>query len=80
MLPTVLRRRALGDSMERIQPDLIIQAQGIQPSVASSYRALAEHKKAQAYPEAAQADITALHQRSATTPTSACGATTPQGP
>ncbi|WPO73175.1 MULTISPECIES: hypothetical protein [unclassified Streptomyces] len=63
--------------MERIQPDLIIptgKRKGHSPSVASIYRALAEHKKAQAYPEAveaAQADFTALRQRSATSPTSA---------
>jgi hypothetical protein len=66
MLHTVLRRRALGESVERIQPDLIIptgKRKGHNsPSVASIYRALAEHKKAQAYPEAveaAQADFTA---------------------
>jgi hypothetical protein len=77
MLHTVLRRRALGEPVERIQPDLIIptgERKGHSPSVASIYCALAEHEKAQAYPEAveaAQADFTALRQRSATTPTSA---------
>ncbi|MFF3691639.1 hypothetical protein [Streptomyces sp. NPDC002187] len=77
MLHTVLRRRTLGESVERIQPDLIIptgKRKGHSPSVASIYRALAEHEKAQTYPEAveaAQADFTALRQRSATTPTSA---------
>ncbi|WP_242438732.1 hypothetical protein [Streptomyces sp. CB00455] len=46
---------------------------GQSPSVASVYRALAEHHKAQAYPEAveaAQADFAALRQRSVTAPTS----------
>ncbi|MFI0155933.1 hypothetical protein [Streptomyces lydicus] len=76
MLHTVLRRRALGESVERIQPDLhpTGKRKGHGPSVASIYRALTEHEKAQAYPEAveaAQADFTALRQRSATTPTSA---------
>ncbi|GHB29030.1 hypothetical protein GCM10010306_021880 [Streptomyces umbrinus] len=77
MLPTVLRCRALGESVERIQLDLIIptgKREGHSPSVASSYRPLADHEKAQAYPEAveaAQAEFTALRQRSATTPISA---------
>ncbi|MFB0627023.1 hypothetical protein [Streptomyces sp. AB3(2024)] len=72
MLHTVLRRRAAGESVEQIQPDLIIptgKRKGHSPSVASIYRALAEHEKAQAYPEAvkaAQADFAALRQRSAT--------------
>ncbi|MFD6231878.1 hypothetical protein ACFWFZ_34250 [Streptomyces sp. NPDC060232] len=76
MLHTVIRRRTAGESVEHIQPDLIIptgKRKGQSPSVASVYRALAEHQKAQAYPEAveaAQADFTALRQRSATAPTS----------
>ncbi|WP_405796459.1 recombinase family protein [Streptomyces sp. NBC_01506] len=74
MLHTVLRRRAAGESVEQIQPDLIIptgKRKGHSPSVASIYRALTEHEKAQAYPEAieaAQADFAALRQRSATAP------------
>jgi hypothetical protein len=55
MLHTVLRRRAGGESVEQIQPDLIMptgKRKGQSPSVASIYRALAEHEKAQAYPEA----------------------------
>ncbi len=76
MLHTVIRRRTAGESVEQIQPDLIIptgKRKGQSPSVASIYRALAEHGKAQAYPEAveaAQADFTALRQRSATAPAS----------
>ncbi|MFF9024824.1 recombinase family protein [Streptomyces eurythermus] len=52
---TVLRRRANGESVEQIQPDLIIptgKCKGQSPSVASIYRALAEHEKRVAYPEA----------------------------
>ncbi|MFD9456686.1 recombinase family protein [Streptomyces sp. NPDC059985] len=74
MLHTVLRRRAAGESVEQIQPDLIIptgRRKGHSPSVASNYRALAEHEQARAYPEAAQADFAALRQRSTATPTSA---------
>ncbi|MCM1965302.1 recombinase family protein [Streptomyces sp. G1] len=63
MLHTVLRRKALGESVEQIQPDLIIptgKRKGQSPSI---YRALAEHEKTQAYPEAieaAHADFAAL--------------------
>jgi DNA invertase Pin-like site-specific DNA recombinase len=69
MLHTVLRRKALGESVEQIQPSLIIptgKRKGQNPSVASIYRALAEHEKTQAYPEAvetAHADFAALQQR-----------------
>jgi DNA invertase Pin-like site-specific DNA recombinase len=55
MLHTVLRRRAGGESIESIRPDLIIptgKRGGKNPSPASIYRALAEHKKHQTYPEA----------------------------
>ena len=55
MLHTVLRRQAGGESVEQIQPDLIIptgKRKGQSPSVTSIYRVLAEHEKAQAYPEA----------------------------
>ncbi|WPP33848.1 recombinase family protein [Streptomyces sp. CL7] len=66
MLHTVLRRRALGESVEQIQPDLIIptgKSKGQNPSVASVYRALAEHAEREVYPEAveqAHADFAAL--------------------
>jgi hypothetical protein len=66
MLHTVLRRRAKGESIEQIQPDLISSTgkrKGKNPSVASIYRALAEHAKREAYPEAveqAHADFAAL--------------------
>ncbi|WP_172387768.1 recombinase family protein [Streptomyces sp. MNP-20] len=66
MLHTVLRRKANGESVEQIQPDLIIPTgtrKGKSPSVASIYRALAEHEKRRAYPEAieqAHADHAAL--------------------
>ncbi|MEV1070217.1 recombinase family protein [Streptomyces sp. NPDC050263] len=69
MLHTVLRRRANGETVEDIQPDLLIptgRRRGPSPSRSSIYRALAEHGKAQAYPEAvetAHADFTALKQR-----------------
>jgi hypothetical protein len=52
MLHTVLRRRANGETVEQIQPDLIIptgKRKGRNPSVASIYRALAAYEKAQAY-------------------------------
>jgi DNA invertase Pin-like site-specific DNA recombinase len=58
MLHTVLRRKAAGETVEQIRPDLIIPAgkrKGLNPSPASIYRALAEHGKAQAYPEAIEA-------------------------
>lgn len=61
------RRRANGESVEQIQPDLIIptgKRKGQNPSVASIYRALAEHAKREAYPEAVEqthADFAALH-------------------
>ncbi len=69
MLHTVLRRRANGETVEDIQPDLIIptgRRKGQSPSLSSIYRALAEHEKTQAYPEAveaAHADFAALQQR-----------------
>ncbi|MFG3371076.1 recombinase family protein [Streptomyces sp. NPDC048156] len=58
MLYTVLRRRAGGESVEQIQPDLIISTgkrKGHNPSLSSIYRTLAEHEKRQAYPEAVEA-------------------------
>ncbi|GGW73116.1 hypothetical protein [Streptomyces xantholiticus] len=67
MLDTVLRRRAKGKSVEQIQPDLIIRTgkrKGQNPSVASIYRALAEHAHRESYPEAveqAHADFAALN-------------------
>ncbi len=66
MLHTVLRRRANGESVEQIQPGLIISTgkrRGQNPSIASIYRALADYAKAQAYPEAveqAHTDFAAL--------------------
>lgn len=66
MLHTVLRRRANGESLEDIRPDLIIptgKRKGRNPSQASIYRALNEHGKRQAYPEAvdqAHADFATL--------------------
>ncbi|MGW4641627.1 recombinase family protein [Sphaerisporangium sp. NPDC004334] len=69
MLHTVLRRRASGESVEDIRPDLIIptgKRRGKNPSLASIYRALAEHAKTQAYPEAvdqAHAEFTTLPTR-----------------
>jgi hypothetical protein len=55
MLHTVLRRQAAGEKVEAIQPDLVIptgKRRGQSPSVASIYRALAAHAKAQSYPDA----------------------------
>lgn len=66
MLHTVLRRKAAGETVEQIRPDLFIptgRRKGKNPALASIYRALAEHDKAQAYPEAieqAHADFAAL--------------------
>ncbi|MER6015507.1 hypothetical protein [Streptomyces bluensis] len=66
MLHTVLRRREGGESVGQIQPDLIIptgKGEGQNPSVAGIDRALAEHAKREAYPEAveqAQADFASL--------------------
>jgi hypothetical protein len=66
MLHTLLRRRANGESVEDIRPDLIIptgKRKGRNPSLASIYRALTEHEKRQAYPEAvdqAHADFAAV--------------------
>ncbi|MER7468220.1 recombinase family protein [Streptomyces sp. NPDC097981] len=54
MLHTVLRRRAAGESIEKIRPDLIIpigRRKGQNPGLASIYRALVEQEKRQAYPE-----------------------------
>ncbi|WP_344604798.1 recombinase family protein [Streptomyces glaucus] len=72
MLHTVLRRRAGGESVEQIQPDLIIptgKRKGHNPSAASIYRALAEHAKREAYPEAAeQAHADFAASRTATVP------------
>ncbi|WP_327286701.1 recombinase family protein [Streptomyces sp. NBC_01205] len=69
MLHTLLRRRANGETVEDIQPDLLIptgRRKGQSPSLSSIYRALAEHDKTQAYPEAvetAHAYFAALQQR-----------------
>ena len=67
MLHTVLRRRAAGESVEQIRPDLLIptgRRKGQNPGLASIYRALADHRRAQAYPEAveqARAEHAAAH-------------------
>jgi hypothetical protein len=56
-LHTVLRRRVNGESVDQIRPDLIIptgKRKGQNPGLASIYRALAEHEKALAYPEAVE--------------------------
>ncbi|MGW7478026.1 recombinase family protein [Nonomuraea muscovyensis] len=58
MLHTMLRRRAAGERVEDIRKNLIIgtgKRKGENPSLASIYRALAEHEKTQAYPEAVEA-------------------------
>ncbi|MFD9624155.1 hypothetical protein ACFWB2_44330 [Streptomyces virginiae] len=66
MLHIVLRRRAAGESVEKIRTGLIIptgKRKGQNPGLASIYRALAEHERAQAYPEAveqAHVDFAAL--------------------
>lgn len=70
MLHTVLRRRATGESVEDIQPDLIIptgRRKGRNPSVASIYRALAEHARRAAHPDAVEQ---AHAEFASTTPTS----------
>lgn len=65
---TVLRRRANGETVEDIQSDLLIptgRRKGQSPSLSSIHRALAEHQKTQAYPEAietAHADFAALQR------------------
>lgn len=48
MLPAVLRRRGGGETVEQIQPGLIIptgRRKGQNPSLSSIYRALAEHEQ-----------------------------------
>ncbi len=55
MLHTVLRRRANGESVEDIRTDLIIptgRRKGRNPSLASIYRALSEHARRDAHPDA----------------------------
>ena len=74
MLHTVLRRRATGESVESIRPDLIIptgKRTGQNSSLASIYRALAEHTKTEAYPEAvaqAHSDFATLRHSGDTLP------------
>jgi hypothetical protein len=63
MLHTVLRRRANGETVEQIRPDLFIatgKRKGRNPSVASIYRALAAHEKTQAYPAAEKQRLAVL--------------------
>ncbi|MCX5173885.1 hypothetical protein OG616_38530 [Streptomyces antibioticus] len=84
----MLRRRANGETVEGIQPDLLIptgRRKGQNPSLSSIYRALAEHEKTRAYPEAvetAHADFAALQQRdrSQMIPTCINGAGSPSAP
>ncbi|MFD6133189.1 recombinase family protein [Streptomyces diastaticus] len=77
MLHTVFRCRAGGESVEQIQPDLITptsKRKGHNSSVTSIYRALAEHAKREAYPEAveaAHADFAALKARDVPAPRTA---------
>ncbi|MFJ7949529.1 hypothetical protein ACIQ6K_38970 [Streptomyces sp. NPDC096354] len=62
MLHTVLRRRAGGETVEQIQPDLIIptgKRKGHTRSLSSIYHALADHEKRTTYPEAITAAIEA---------------------
>lgn len=72
MLHTVLRRRAAGETVEQIRPDLIIptgKRKGQNPSLASIYRALATHEKTAAYPDAvaqANAEFAERHADAAT--------------
>ncbi|MFD5566151.1 hypothetical protein [Kitasatospora griseola] len=75
MLHTVLRRRADGEFVEQIQPNLIVpsgERKGQDSSVVSIYRALVEHAKKAAHPEAAAAASGRLRRspgrRSARTP------------
>jgi hypothetical protein len=54
---TALADHLTAHGVEQIQPDLIIptgKRKGQNPSVASIYRALAEHAKREAYPEAVE--------------------------
>jgi hypothetical protein len=68
MIHTVLRRWAAGEPVEKIRKDLIIptgKRKGHNPSLASVYRALAEHEKTQRYPDAVEqacAEYAALRQ------------------
>jgi predicted TIM-barrel enzyme len=55
MLHTVLRRRANGESVEDIRPDLVIltgKRKGRSASLASIYRARRTRETADAFPEA----------------------------
>ncbi|MFF4625637.1 hypothetical protein [Nonomuraea jabiensis] len=68
MIHTMLRRRAAGEAVDKIRKDLIIptgKRKGHNPSLASIYRALAEHEETQRYPDAveqARVEYAALHQ------------------
>lgn len=71
MLHTVLRRRAAGETVEAIRPDLIIPSgkrKGHNPSLASIYRALAGHEKEAAYPDAVAQAHTEFAERHAAAP------------
>ena len=77
MLHTVLRRRAHGESVEQIQPDLIIptgKRKGQNPSIASIYRALAEHDKTRGVPRSRRTGPRRLRRPPGQrTPRPACG-------
>ena len=65
MLHTVLRRRALGESVEQIQPDLIIptgKRKGQNPSIASVYRALRRARQARGVPRSRRTGPRRLHR------------------
>jgi DNA invertase Pin-like site-specific DNA recombinase len=71
MLYTVLRRRAAGETVEQIRPDLIIptgKRKGQNPSLASIYRALATHEKTAAYPDAVAQASAEFAERHTTAP------------
>ena len=74
MFHTVPRHQANSESVEQIQPDLIIptsKRKGQNPSTTSTHRALAEHAKREAYPEAVEqthTDFAALNSGEASEP------------
>jgi hypothetical protein len=76
MLHTVLRRRAVGETVEQIRPDLIIptgKRKGHNPSLASIYRALATHEKTSAYPDAVEQAAPSMLSAPAATCQPSCG-------
>lgn len=69
MLHTVLRRRANGETVEDIKPDLLIptgRRKRYSPSLSSTYRGTGRARETQAYPEPVEtehSDFAALQQR-----------------